>query len=786
MGKTLRVLNVEDSVRDAALLARHLSAGNYDLVTERVETADGMKDALRDRKWDVILCDYSMPQFNALAALTVLNEAGLDIPFLIISATVGEEVAVEAMLTGANDYLSKNNLNRLIPAIERELQEAKNRRAQRRAEKEQGRLNTEILVQRERVNNIIASVPGVVWEASCEPNAGAQRIEFISDHVETMLGYSVDEWLSTPDFWLKIVHADDRKQAERISRNDLERGKSNGPVEFRWITKNGDSVWVESNYVVIKNEKGDSVGLRGVTTDISERKGSEQALGESEERYRDLVENAHDIIYTHDLEGNYSSVNAAGERITGYTRAEFLRINVLDMVAPEFVEMVTEMMAGRVTCDDLTAYELEIIAKDGSRLTVEAKIRTIDKGGVPVLVQGIARNITNRKQLEEQLLQARKLESIGRLAGGIAHDFNNMLTAITGYSDLALRKLAKDSPACRDIEEVKKAGERSAMLTSQLLAFSRRQMLHPEVLKVNDVISETSSMLKRLIGEDVELQTTLEPSVGCIKVDPGQLSQILMNLSINARDAMANGGKLTVETGNVFVESYYADNVAGLLPGAYVTLSVADTGVGMAPEILKQIYDPFFTTKSIGEGTGLGLATVYGIVKQSGGHIFVYSEVGHGTTFKIYLPRVAEETEIPKTHDAEVTFALGTETILLVEDEELVRSLTREVLEACGYKVIEAADGVEALEIIEISQSEIDLLLTDVVMPRMGGRELAEILKKNDPRLPILFSSGYTDDAILANGAHPINVNFIQKPYSLDEVGRKVRELLDARASKGK
>ena len=295
--------------------------------------------------------------------------------------------------------------------------------------------------------------------------------------------------------------------------------------------------------------------------------------------------------------------------------------------------------------ENVTNYELDIRAKDGRTITVEVNTRIIYRDGEPAAIQGIARDITGRKRLEEQLLQAQKLESVGRLAGGIAHDFNNMLTAINGYSDLALRKIAPDHPVRSYLEEIKKAGKRSALLTNQLLAFSRRQILHPQMISINEAINDTTNLLKRMIGEDIDLVTHLKPTVGSIKFDPGQFSQVLMNLAVNARDAMPDGGKLTIETSNIFIDPNYASTHIGLLPGAYILLSVSDTGTGMSAEIQEQIFEPFFTTKGVGKGTGLGLATVYGIVRQSGGGVFVYSEEGHGSTFKIYIPRVVDETQ---------------------------------------------------------------------------------------------------------------------------------------------
>ncbi|MBA3694488.1 MAG: response regulator [Acidobacteria bacterium] len=395
-------------------------------------------------------------------------------------------------------------------------------------------------------------------------------------------------------------------------------------------------------------------------------------------------------------------------------------------------------------------------------------------------------DITETKRLEEQLKQSQKLESVGRLAGGIAHDFNNMLTAINGYSELTLRTLEGDHPLRRNIEEIKKAGDRSALLTHQLLAFSRQQVLQPVVLDLNEVIVDTSKMLERMIGEDIQLVLALEAETELVNVDPGQLSQIIMNMVVNARDAMPQGGKLTIETANIFLEPDEARQKVGILPGPYVMLAVCDTGHGINDQILQHIFEPFFTTKEIGRGTGLGLATVYGIVKQSGGNIEVDSKVGVGTTFKIYLPQVTERPEAAEIEETLAELPVATETILLVEDEELVRNLSRKILETCGYKVIEARNGLEALEVCENGDYEIDLLMTDVVMPQMGGRELAEKLSERLPNLQILFTSGYTDNAMARHGVIKTSTNFLQKPFTFNALARKVRQLLDTKDFKAK
>lgn len=514
-----------------------------------------------------------------------------------------------------------------------------------------------------------------------------------------------------------------------------------------------------------------------------ERKRAEQELGRSEERYRDLVENAHDIIYSHDLQGNYTSVNRAGERITGYTHEECLSLNIADTIAPESLNKVRDLLAKKLAGEDGTAYEIEILAKDGKRIAVEVNTKLILQDGAPVGVQGIARDVTDRKHLEEQLRQSQKMEAIGQLAGGVAHDFNNLLTAINGYSTLALQRLEDAQPVKSYLEEVKKAGDRAANLTRQLLAFGRKQILQPLPINLNDVVTDMNKMLRRLIGEDIVLTAKLDPALKNIQADPGQIEQVLVNLVVNARDAMPEGGTLTIETASLELDPEYAAKRVGAQPGKYVMLAVSDTGFGMTEETKGRIFDPFFTTKEKGKGTGLGLSTVYGIIKQSGGNIWVYSEPGKGTTFKVYLPE--SEVDAPSTakRETEGPIPSGSETILLVEDEDVVRGLARKILEQAGYKVIEAAQGEKAVQLFSEAAREIDLLLTDVVMPGISGKDVANRVTRLRPDLKVLFMSGYTDEAIVHHGVLDSDVQFIQKPFSPASLAKKVREVLDREGS---
>ncbi|HEX8096706.1 MAG TPA: ATP-binding protein, partial [Pyrinomonadaceae bacterium] len=385
------------------------------------------------------------------------------------------------------------------------------------------------------------------------------------------------------------------------------------------------------------------------------------------------------------------------------------------------------------------------------------------------------------REKAEQLRQSQKMEAVGRLAGGVAHDFNNLLTAIMGYSDLSLRKLEEHDPLRHSFEEIRKAADRAASLTRHLLAFSRKQVLQPKVMSLNTTVSEVDQMLRRLIGEDVEVVCVLAPDLGLIKADQSQVEQVLMNLVVNARDAMPGGGKLTVETANVYLDEEYAARHVAARPGYYVQLVVSDTGTGMSEETQARIFEPFFTTKEMGKGTGLGLSTVYGIVKQSAGSVWVYSELGTGTTFKVYLPRVDEEAEEVRAKSRPAELPRGDETILLVEDDEMVRTMTRGILEMSGYRVQEAKLGEEALRLFAERGASVDLLLTDVVMPQMSGKQLRDCLSAVRPDLPVLFMSGYTDEAVVHHGVLSQGAAFLQKPFTPAGLLQKVREVLDER-----
>lgn len=504
---------------------------------------------------------------------------------------------------------------------------------------------------------------------------------------------------------------------------------------------------------------------------------------ESETRYRDCFENAKDAIYVHDLNGRYTMVNKAGEALIGYTREEILQMSISDVVPQNCLEKIQARLNKKLTDHAPTIYEVEAIRKDGTHVPVEVSSRLIYENGVAVAVQGSARDITERKRAAEalrasqlQLQQSQKLEAVGQLAGGVAHDFNNLLTAILGYTDLSLRRNDVEDPVRRNLEETKKAAERAASLIRQLLAFSRKQILEPKVLDLNVVVKDMHKMLTRLIGENIDLATKQADDLGIVKADPCQVEQIIVNLVVNARDAMPRGGKVTIETANVTLEEL---KHVSIQPGPYVMLAVSDTGTGIDEETQTRIFEPFFTTKEVGKGTGLGLSTVYGIVKQSGGNIWVYSEPEVGTVFKVYLPRVEAAEGVSEKPSWENTVFHGSETVLLVEDEDVVRGLARKILVEAGYNVLDARNGDDAIRLCRDYRGPIDLLLTDVVMPETSGKEVAERLLEYRPAARVLYMSGYTDEAIVRHGVLDESVDFIQKPFTWTKLGKKVREVLD-------
>jgi PAS domain S-box-containing protein len=765
MPDRVRVLMVEDVADDAALVERELRRAGISGATRRVDSERAYREALQSFAPDIILTDHSLPTFGAADALRIALLEAPDTPVIVVTGSLDEETAAEYIKAGAADYVVKHHLERVGPAVVRALD-------LRRARTEQARAEEARRQGEERFRALIEHGADAV--ALVAPDG---TLLFASHSIERLLGFAPAELVGHPGF--ERVHPDDAPRLHAALRDIIASPGTPASLELRWRHKDGS--WRHIDAVAVDRLAEPAVGAIVVNfRDVSERRTAEAALRESEERYRTLVEGVRDIIFALSREGTIASLNPAFETITGLRREEWVGQPFERLVHPEDLPLALELL-GRVVRGELRpASQFRVRTAKGDYRVGEFSATPQLHEGRLVGILGIGRDVTERVQLEQQLRQAQKMEAVGRLAGGIAHDFNNILTAITGYADLLLEDLGATDPRRQDADEIHKAADRAAGLTRQLLAFSRQQVLQPTVLEVNKLVSDLEKMLRRLLGEDVELGTRLAPTTGRVKADPGQLEQVIMNLAVNARDAMPNGGKLTLETGNVDLDEAYAADHYPARAGPFVLLAVSDTGIGMSEETQAHMFEPFFTTKEKGKGTGLGLATVYGIIKQSGGFIWVYSEVGHGTTFKLYLPRVEELAErASQPAQAPARAARGTETVLVVEDEAPVRSVARQVLERHGYTVLEAPSAEAALDIATRYSGTIHLLLTDVVMPGLNGRELASRLATLRPDARVIFMSGYTGDAVTRHGVLEPGSAYVQKPFTPDAIARKVREVLD-------
>jgi PAS domain S-box-containing protein len=511
----------------------------------------------------------------------------------------------------------------------------------------------------------------------------------------------------------------------------------------------------------------------------SARERTREVIEESQSRYQRLVENVNDAIVMDDVEGRLVFANRRFREWFGLEEKNIRDVILEDCVAPEWRPLLRDQHDRRVRGETVPDhYEYEGIRPDGTRIWIEALVATVEESGRIVGTQAALRDVTERKRIEAQYLQAQKMESVGRLAGGVAHDFNNLLTVINGYSDMLLGEMGQEDPYRESLEQIRMAGEHAKELTQKLLAFSRKQLAEPKALNLNLVVADAEKMFGRLIGEDIEFITRLSPAVGEVMADPGQLHQVLMNLAVNARDSMPGGGKLVIETKNVTVDRDLAAQHPGLAPGSYVYLGVADTGTGMSTEVKQHLFEPFFTTKEVGRGTGLGLATVYGIVRQSGGWIGVTSELGQGTTFHIYLPRIGTDVAAQPGTGGPGTAPRGTETVLVVEDQDAVRRLIGTILEGYGYRVLQVANGPDAIALAGQHPETIHLLLTDVVLPLMNGRVLADQLMAARPGIKVLFVSGYTEETIGNHGVLESGLTYLPKPFKPEALAAKVREAL--------
>ena len=762
----LRILILEDVPMDAELVEYELERAQIPFASRRVDSRDEFLRELEEFRPDLILSDYTLPRFDGMTALSLARERAPSIPFLIVTGSVNEETAVGCMKAGATDYLLKSNLARIGPAIHAALERS-------RAQAQKTEAEAALAASERRFRSLVQNSSDLVTILAPDGT-----ILYASDSAQRIVGYAPGDLVGNS--LLSYLGRDDAGKVQTLLQNGNGRTNGAGPIEFSLRRADGSPVWLEA---VGTNLLSDAT-IRGIVLnarDVSERKRADRALRESEERYRDLFDNASDLVCMAAPDGSLLYVNQAWKHGIGYGEEEIGRMRLLDVIHPENRAHYTEVLEGVLKGDRLDHVELVFVPKKGAPMTVEGNLSCTFKDGQPSVIRGIYRDVTERKRVEEHLRRAERMQAAGKLAGGVAHEVNNMMTGVIGFSEFLLRSLEEGDDRRADVEEIIKAGTRAADVTRQLLAFTRQQFLQPQVLQVNDVVNEMEKLLRRSLGEGHVLTLNLSPDAGQLRADRGQLEQVLINLVINARDALTGHGRVTVETAPALWDEVYAQRHGGVdLPlGRYVMLAVSDTGCGMDADVQARIFEPFFTTKPIGQGTGLGLSTVYGIVKQSGGYVWVYSEPGEGSVFKIYLPAAPPSIPGELRPESRQMPTDGSETILVIEDEDIVRNLACRGLKDHGYTVIEARNGIQALRHIRQHPGTIDLVITDVVMPEMGGRELAQQLVRYEPDLPVLFMSGYTGDDVVHRGLLDPEAPFQQKPFTPAGLATKVRMMLD-------
>ena len=745
------ILIVEDDPHTADLERRALMRAGQrvrivGLVTEALA-------AMRDESFAAILLDYRLPDGEPWPILEAARRALPPIPVILVTAMGDERVAAEVLHRGGADYLIKTEgfWEQLTGAVERVLKVA-------RIEQSNARLAA--LVESSDDAIFSQSLAGDIlsW------NAGAQQL----------FGHTAAEAVGKP---VSLLSPPECAEKDAAIAAGILRGEATSQLETTRIRKDGSAVEVSLTVSPVFDSAEQVVSAACIARDITAWKVAQEALRQSAELDRALFLGSPLPMWLYEIDSlRILSVNDAAVQQYGYSREELLTMSVHDVRSPE------NLLALAKEHDEVHEHDGSGIVrhrrKDGTIIRVDVHIHDVWVAGRRSRL-ALLQDVTEHLKLEEQLRQSQKMDAIGQLAGGIAHDFNNLLTIVNGYADLLLARSKPGVEGYEDLAEIRKAGERAATLTRQLLAFSRQRELDPKVIDLNSVVSDMDKLLRRLIGEQIELVVAPSPVLGSVRTDAGQIEQVIMNLAVNARDAMGGGGTLTIETANVEVDVGFTRGHVGVTPGPYVVLAVTDTGCGMGQETLPRIFEPFFTTKEPGRGTGLGLATVFGIVKQSGGHIYVYSEPGRGSTFKIYLPRVDSP---PSPRLAGASAGAGPargETVLVVEDEDQVRRLTCIVLGRAGYMVLEAASPEQALAIAGDQPARIDLLVTDVIMPGMVGPALVRQIAQRRPGLKTLFLSGYTGRTVSQNGELEDNAPFLEKPFTPQALLSKVREVLD-------
>ena len=767
--KQLRILFVEDLPTDFEIAKREISREKISYTHMVVDTPEGFKKALAEFKPDIIICDYAMPKFDGMSALKIARSQPNYIPFIILTGSMSEETAVACMKAGADDYVLKEKIRRLPFAVREMIGVDLLKKEKDHALQNMIRSEIKYGLLIEQLNEGLMQVD----------NEG--RILFVNEKFCEMFGYLKDEVIGKDGYRLLGGRID--KQNIEVNKEQEHKIKlAIKNMEMKAKKKSGELIWLSINASVVTENNGDMDGFVMLMSDITERKKAESETN----RLITAIEQAGEVFIVTDNDRTIQYVNPAFEAVTGYSREEAVGQNYSMLVSAEqdeaFYRNLWETVAGGMTWKGRIVNK----RKDGTLYSEDATISPVkDASGETVNFVAVKRDITEhlrisqeQSRLQEQLQQVQKLESIGRLAGGVAHDFNNMLSVILGYGGILLNSLSPEDPLREDVKQIMEAGKRSAALTRQLLAFSRKQSLQLVVLNLNSIVRNLEKMLRRLIGEDIELILELSEDISPILADAGQIEQVIMNLAVNARDAMPQGGRLLIETTEAELDETFVSKHTGSKQGKYVLMSVSDTGCGMTREVINHIFEPYFTTKERGKGTGLGLSTIYGIIKQSAGNVWVYSEPGQGTTFKIYLPQTQAGKQKIKVEEKTAKKTGHGEHILVVEDEESLRKLIQVMLESLGYQVTIAANGVEALIMMEEQGMLPDLVITDIVMPKMSGRQLAEQLHRNQPELKVLYMSGYTENTIVQQGQGNSGLAYIQKPFSIQDLAEKVYSAL--------
>ncbi len=766
--KKLRILINEDSSSDAELLEYEIRKGGFNFISTRVDSQERFLAALDEFDPDLIISDFNLPSFNGMQALALAREHSPFVPLIIVTGAMNEEIAVECMKAGADDYVLKDNLRRLVPVIGVVMANSKARKERVFAEEQSASSERKMRAVFEHAHDAICILHEGFF-IDCNPMA------------EKLFNVARDNLLhrSLAEFY--PLEQTNGRLSEDVAAERFRKSLAGEPQNFEWRLQMLDGAVFDVDIGLSPIEIEGRLHLMAILRDITEKKRIELEMQENEKKYKDLSQEFNALL---DVIPDPILLQSPNLEIVWANKAAMsnFREDAENLEERHCFKLLHKISAPHEGCPVLESFATGMPAKGIVPMTDRVwEIRAVpvkNELGAIVNVIEIGRDITEMKKLEQQLLHAQKMEAVGQLYGGIAHDFNNVVTAIIGYGNLILMKLPENDPARHFVEQILVTADRAAELTQGLLAFSRKRVLNMKPVQLNDIISGFRTFLGRIIGEQIVISTDLRNDPVFIYADSSQIEQVLMNLATNARDAMPDGGIITISLESSVLDGDFIKSHGYGEPGEYACILVSDTGVGMDEETVKKIFEPFFTTKEAGKGTGLGLSIAYGIVKEHNGYILASSKIGSGTTFRIYLPlikSVEQRPEIPHYREPQG----GHETILIAEDDSSVREITAKLLAGYGYSVIEAEDGDDALKKFAEAQDGVQLLILDVLMPGKGGREVADTLRQLSPEVKALFTSGYPLDLLVNKNILPDNVNFFVKPIAPRELLRKVREVLE-------